>query len=71
VNDGYRMVPGSQLVMFMSMGADGELMLTNKTEEQLTSKLMTGFVIGLVITGLGLLSGVSGLGLAVVAALGG
>jgi hypothetical protein len=60
VNDGYRMVPGSQLVLFHGIGPEGELLLTNKSEEQLTSKLLTGFVIGLVITGLGLLGGVVG-----------
>ena len=55
VHDGYRMVPGSQLVMFQGMGPEGELILTNKTEEQLTSKLLTGFVVGCVLGGLGLL----------------
>jgi hypothetical protein len=60
VNDGYRMVPGSQLVMFNGIGPEGELLLTNKTEEQLTSKLLGGFVVGLVMTGLGLLLGVGG-----------
>ncbi len=60
VHDGYRMVPGSQLVMAHGMGPDGELLLTNKTEEQLTSKLLTGFVIGLVLVGLGVLVGFGG-----------
>jgi hypothetical protein len=55
VNDGYRMVPGSQLVLATGMGPEGELLLTNKTEEQLVSKLLTGFVVGLVMTGLGVL----------------
>jgi len=55
VHDGYRMVPGSQLVMSQGMGPEGELILTNKTEEQLTSKLLTGFVVGCVLAGLGLL----------------
>jgi hypothetical protein len=66
VHDGYRMVPGSQLVMFHGMGADGELILTNKTEQQLTSKLLTGFVVGLVLTGLGMLGGVGGVAVVVV-----
>lgn len=57
VHDGYRTVPGSMLVMFHGAGPDGELLLTNKTEEQLTSKLLTGFVVGLVLAGLGMLSG--------------
>ncbi len=41
VHDGYRMVPGSQLVMAHGMGDQGELLLTNKTEAELTSKLLT------------------------------
>jgi len=61
VNDGYRMVPGSQLVMFTGAGPEGELLLTNKTEEQLTSKLLGGFVAGLVMVGLGLLLGMGGI----------
>lgn len=61
VHDGYRMVPGSQLVMFHGMGPDGELILTNKTEEQLTSKLLGGFVAGLVLLGIGVLLGMVGL----------
>jgi hypothetical protein len=60
VNDGYRMVPGSQLVMFHAQGPEGELLLTNKTEEQLVSKLLTGFIIGCVIGGIGLLLGFGG-----------
>lgn len=61
VHDGYRMAPSSQLVMFHGMGLEGELLVTNKTEEQLTSKLLTGFVVGLVLTGLGMVLGVGGL----------
>lgn len=61
VHDGYRMVPGSQLSMFHGTGPAGELLLTNKTEEQLTSKLLTGFVVGIVMAGLGLLGGLVGL----------
>lgn len=69
VNDGYRMVPGSQLVVFMGVGPEGELILTNKTEEQLTSKLLTGFVVGLVMTGVGLLAGFGGILAGIVDAL--
>jgi hypothetical protein len=68
IHDGYRMVPGSQLVLFHGMGE--ELLLTNKTEEQLTSKLLTGFVIGLVLGGLGLLLGGAGVVAAIAASLG-
>lgn len=59
VNDGYRMMPSSQLVMFHAMGPDGELLLTNKTEEQLTSKLATGFIVGLVMVAIGLFGGLA------------
>ena len=61
VNDGYRMVPSSLLVMFHGLGPEGELLLTNKTEDQLTSRLATGFIVGLVMTGLGLLGSLVGL----------
>lgn len=70
VSDGYRMIPGSVLVLFQAMGAKGELLLTNKTEQQLTSKLLTGFVVGLVITGIGLLVGGAGVVAGVIQALG-
>lgn len=53
VHDGYRMVPGSQLVMYAGQGEDFELILTNKSEEQLVSKLLWGFVGGLVMLGVG------------------
>ncbi|MFO0735105.1 MAG: hypothetical protein U0270_04465 [Labilithrix sp.] len=66
VHDGYRMVPGSQLIMFHGMVPAEELILTNKSEDQLTSKLMTGFVVGLVMTALGfLMSAAGGIGAAV------
>src|SRR4051794_30724536 len=51
---------GSQLVMFVAPGPENELILTNKTEQQLTSRLLGGFIAGLVITGLGLLLGMGG-----------
>jgi hypothetical protein len=70
VNDGYRMVPGSQLVMFVGPGAENELILTNKSEEQLTSKLLGGFVAGLVVTGIGVLLGLGGLVAGLVEAFG-
>jgi len=66
MHDGYRMVPSSQLVMFHGMG--DELILTNKTEEQLTSKLLGGFIAGLVLGGLGLLLGLAGVVLAAASA---
>jgi len=68
VNDGYRMVPGSQLVMF-HIGGDNELILTNKTEQQLTSKLATGFIVGLVMTGIGLLMGGGAVAIGIASAL--
>jgi len=69
VHDGYRMVPSSQLVMFQGAGPDGELLLTNKTEDQLTGKLLTGFVVGLVLTGLGVLLGLGGVAAVIVETL--
>ena len=69
VNDGYRMVAGSVLVLFATHGAENELILTNKTEEQLTSKLLGGFIAGLVMTGLGLLVGGGGVVAGIVDAL--
>ncbi len=70
VNDGYRMVPGSQLVMANGVGPEGELLLTNKTEEQLTSKLLTGFIVGLVLVAVGVIAGAIGLVLGILGALG-
>lgn len=55
VHDGYRMSPGSLLVMGAGMGDEGELILTNKSEEELVSKLFWGFVGGLICAGLGVL----------------
>jgi hypothetical protein len=69
VHDGYRMVPGSQLVMFHAMGPEGELLLTNKSEDQLTNKLLYGFVAGLVLGGIGVLLGLGGVIAGVVASL--
>ena len=60
VSDGYRMAPSSQLVLYNGAGAAHELILTNKTEEQLTNKLSWGFVGGLVTTGIGALLGLGG-----------
>jgi hypothetical protein len=61
VNDGYRMVPGSQLVLFAMPGEVGELILTNKTEEQLVSKFFWTFTGGLIAAGLGTVMGLLGL----------
>ena len=69
VNDGYRMVPGSMLVMFAGVGPEGELILTNKTEEQLVSKLLWGFAGGLICAGIGLLMAIGGIALAALEAV--
>lgn len=61
VNDGYRMSPSSQLVLFAGMGEQHELILTNKSEDQLVSRLLWGFVGGLVCAGAGVLLGLGGL----------
>jgi hypothetical protein len=56
VQDAYgRVAPGSQLVMYAGQGDALELILTNKTEEQLVSKLLWGFVGGLITLGIGVL----------------
>jgi hypothetical protein len=60
VSDGYRMVPGTQLVMYAAPGAEGELILTNKTEEELVKRLRWGFVGGVICAGLAVLLGVAG-----------
>ena len=69
VSDGYRMVPGSQLVMFAGQGGELELILTNKSEEQLVSKLLWGFVGGLITLGIGGLFILAGMVAAVTGAL--
>jgi hypothetical protein len=56
VNDGTGVAPSSQLVMYADPGAHGELILTNKAEEQLVSRLGRGFVLGLICTGVGALA---------------
>src|SRR6478736_3975013 len=42
-----------QLVMYAATGAGGELILTNKTEKQLASRLLRNFVIGITCTIIG------------------
>jgi hypothetical protein len=59
-SDAYRMGPTSQLVLFAAAGPTGELILTNKTEEQLVKKLLWGFVGGAVAAGLGVALGAAG-----------
>lgn len=61
VHDGYRMSPGSQLVMYALHGDIGELILTDRTEEQLVSKLFWGFTGGLIAAGFGLMVTFGGL----------
>lgn len=61
VNDGYRMSPSSQLVLFAGQGEQHELILTNKSEEQLVSNLMWGVVGGGIMAILGALLGAFGL----------
>lgn len=55
VSDGYRMAPSTQLVMFAGQTGDAELILTNKSEDELVSKLLWGFVGGLIAVGVGVL----------------
>jgi E3 Ubiquitin ligase len=56
VSDGTGVAPSSQLVMYADPGAHGELILTNKSEEQLVSRLLRPFVLGLICTGVGALA---------------
>jgi hypothetical protein len=67
-HDGYRAVQGTQLVMYGGATEDEELLLTNKTEEQLVANLRTGFVVGAVLAGVGAL-GALGTALVVLAML--
>jgi hypothetical protein len=69
VNDGYRMVPSSQLVMFAGMGEEHELILTNKSEEQLVGKLLHGLIGGILIGSIGLLLSMGGVVMVVIEAL--
>ncbi|CAN5402243.1 hypothetical protein BH09MYX1_BH09MYX1_13070 [soil metagenome] len=50
----------SQLVMFAFPGELGELILTNKTEDQLVSKWFWTFTAGLIVGGIGILLGFGG-----------
>jgi hypothetical protein len=65
VSDGTAVAPSSQLVMYADSGARGELILTNKAEEQLVSRLLRGFALGLICTGAGALAFLVGVVLAV------
>ncbi len=69
VNDGYRMVPTSELMMFAAPGPQGELIVTNKSEEELTSKMRTGFLWGVGCAGVGGLILFGGIALAIVAVI--
>jgi len=48
--EGSGTAPLGQLVMYAASGAGGELILTNKTEKQLASRLLRNFVIGITCT---------------------
>jgi hypothetical protein len=56
-SEGSGTAPLGQLVMYASTGAGGELILTNKTEKQLASRLLRNFVIGITCTIVGQHSG--------------
>lgn len=60
VNDGYRMLPSSVLVMFAAQGPTGELIVTNKSEEELVAKMRSGFLWGVGCAALGALLGIVG-----------
>ena len=54
-SEGSGTAPSGQLVMYADTGTGGELILTNKTEKQLASRLLRSFVIGLACTTVGAL----------------
>jgi hypothetical protein len=54
-SEGSGTAPSGQPVMYASTGAGGELILTNKTEKQLASRLLRNFVIGVTCTIVGAL----------------
>jgi hypothetical protein len=49
-SEGSGFAPSGQLVMYADTGPGGELILTNKTEKQLASRLLRNFVIGIACT---------------------
>jgi hypothetical protein len=49
-SEGSGTAPSGQLVMYADTGTGGELILTNKTEKQLASRLLRNFVIGITCT---------------------
>lgn len=60
-NDGYRVAPSSQLVLFHAGSGDGELILTNKSEEALVANLKWGFVGGCITAGIGTFMSLGGM----------
>jgi hypothetical protein len=52
-SEGSGTAPWGQLVMYADTGTGGELILTNKTEKQLASRLLRNFVIGITCTTVG------------------
>ena len=54
-SEGSGTAPSGQLVMYAATGTDDELILTNKTEKQLASRLLRNFVIGIACTIVGAL----------------
>jgi hypothetical protein len=54
-SEGSGMAAPGQLVVYADPGAHGELILTNKAEKQLASRLARSFVYGLVCVGAGAL----------------
>jgi hypothetical protein len=49
-SEGSGTAPSGQLVMYAATGTGGELILTNKTEKQLASRLLRNFAIGITCT---------------------
>lgn len=61
VHDGYRMAPSSRLVMSGFGQGDLELLVSNKSEEELTRNLGLGVLIGALVIAASLAAGLGGL----------
>jgi hypothetical protein len=53
----------------MFQGTDDELILTNKSDKDLKNNLLRGFIAGLILSGVGLISGLAGIVLVIQSAV--
>ena len=70
VPTGYRGAGSTQLTLFAAHGEEGELLISNKPEHEIVSKLHYGFLAGLIVGGVGVLSLMGAAAVVVVSALG-